>query len=389
METETLSWWQEHMAEILFERARICARERQVPFILASILTLGAVSVAVGKGISVRSGSDRLTRANLFLLLGVPSGIGKSVVFADLMGPILDFESGLHDWWRREATPRARAGDEIFKGVVSGLRASVRRGSGTSLETFRRVQDSERKRGICVDFLEPPSLLTDDATPEAIVELMARSHEAIAVVSPDARAFLRRLATQDSKIESLFLKAFSGDLSLTHRISRSARRLRSPCLTSVLLTQTDAYRQFLARISETGSGLLPRFLHREIGFSGSLERTGGGGAKTKVKAKYARLLQGLIESFRFSEDHQVVVPSSEAVRFMAGRENALRFDESSRESLAAEILRRRTEQAWRLAVNLHCARHGKESARAPLSLQDAQSAMAIVEFLTEYESSSV
>src|SRR5690606_27245230 len=107
-------------------------------------------------------------------------------------------------------------------------------------------------------------LLADDVTPEALMDLMQRSREAIAVVSPDARNILNGLAAGDSRVESIFLKGFSGDLALTHRISRRSARLSSPCLTTVLLTQRDAYQRFVTKLGKSGSGLLPRFLHAEL-----------------------------------------------------------------------------------------------------------------------------
>lgn len=374
--------WIPGLPQTLRNKALLCASQHGVPLEISALVILGAVAASLGKGLAVRSGGNRQTRGNLYLLLGVPSGVGKSEVFRDLFNPHLNFEKGLSNWWEEEAAPRARAGDELLKGVISGLRSAGRRTGRPNLDLFRRLQATKRQRTICSSFLEPPGIVAHDITAEALMALMQRSGEAIAVVSPDARNILMRLAARNSKMESMFLKGFSGDLASTHRISRRTVRLGSPCLTTVLLTQRDAYQRFVHKLGVTGTGLLPRFLRSEFqgAENGSSHSLCLHRAK-EIEREYAQLIQNLLETFRFADEGRLITPSNEAMEFLNACEKKYRQEAAQDESIQGEILRRRAEQAWRVALVLHAGRLGHLSAAKQLGLPDAQTAIRLLEWL--------
>lgn len=182
------------LPSVLVERSKLCAVERNVPIIIPLMASLAAIATAIGKGLVVQSGRQRETRGNLFILMGTASGIGKSEVFRDMFEPILGFEEALHGWWSKEPSVRARAGEELLKAQISGLRGVVRKFPRGSFEIFRRLKEAESKRIVCARYSNAPCLLADDATSEALGELMARSGESIATVSADARFPLKCLS---------------------------------------------------------------------------------------------------------------------------------------------------------------------------------------------------
>jgi hypothetical protein len=97
-----------------------------------------ALATCAGPGVEVRSGRQRRTRANIFVLLGVSSGVGKSEVFRDMLSPILSFESELHKWWSQSPAVKARAGEELLKARISGMRTEIRKlHGGGGLEIFK------------------------------------------------------------------------------------------------------------------------------------------------------------------------------------------------------------------------------------------------------------
>jgi hypothetical protein len=370
---------------VLRDRALLCAVERKVPVEIALMTGLAAVSAAIGKGLLVQSGRQRETRGNLFILLGTASGIGKSEVFRDIFEPVLGFEKALHDWWAKEPSVRARAGEELLQAQISGLRGVVRKFPRGSLEIFRRLKEAESKRIVCARYTDAPCLLADDATSEALGELMARSGESIATVSADARYPLKRLSVTNSKEESFFLKGFSGDLILPSRITRKAARLRSPSLTALYLTQRDSYRTFIDKAILTRSGLLPRFLHSEFSINDDSMSSIDLRRASTIRSKHNKRIQELIETYRFVSDSALVKPSKETAEFLADIEKQSRGSAASDESIHGEILRRRAEQCWRVALCLHAAEHGAQSSLHPLSLKYSQSAEAIVEKFTRLE----
>ena len=375
--------WLDQLPPAMLHRIRLCAHERQVPIDLPLMVSLAAIAASVGAGVEVFSGRDRTTRANLLILLGVSSGIGKSEIFRDLIGPLTQFESNLHTWWEDEPATKARAGEELLKAQVSSVRSSIRKFPRGGLELFQALQLAERKRGICRNYLEPPCLLADDSTSEALAQIMYRSHESIATVSADARFFLKRLSTPNGKEESFFLKAFSGDLALTNRVSRNSIRLRNPCLTALLLTQRDAYENFTKKAVVNRSGLLPRFLHAEIAHdetdSGKIDRR----RVSTIRRDYTGLITELIEAFRFEAESTQIASSSDATQYLRKIEQDCRVSAASDESLTGEVLRRRAEQSWRVALCIHLARYGERSAAYPISLEDAKTAAHIVKRFTQ------
>lgn len=374
--------------EVLGERARLCARERGLPVEIPLLVGLSAIATAVGKGIVVRSGRERFTRANLFILIGTASGVGKSEVFRDIFEPVLDFDSDLSCWWQEEAAVRARAGEELLKAQISGLRSVVRKFPSGNLQIFRKLRQAVKMRDVCARYYDAPSLLADDATSEALGELMGRSNETIATVSADARYQLKRLSVVNSKEESFYLKGFSGDLTLSSRITRKAVKLRAPCLSALFLTQRDAYRAFIKKAEVNRSGLLPRFLHAEIPLRGDEPNSFDLRRAPRVRDEFAVRLRELIEAFRFGKDPAMVTPAAAAQAYMGTIEQACRSAAMEDESIHGEILRRRAEQTWRVALCLHLARHGNASALHPLELEDAEAGASIIERFTVAKKSS-
>jgi hypothetical protein len=366
---------------VLMERALLCAVERKVPLEIPLFVGLSTFSAALGKGLVVQSGRQRETRGNLYILLGVSSGIGKSEVFRDMLEPVLSFERNLHDWWSQEPSVRARAGEELLKAQMSALRLVFRRVPMSAVAIFRLLKDAEGKRLVCSRYTNPPCLLADDATSEALADLMSRSRETIYTVSPDARYSLKRLSTTSSKEETFFLKAFSGDLALSNRITRRDSRLRSPCLSLLYLTQRDAYGGFLKKAVRNQSGLLPRFLHAEISATDEDTRVDLRRAST-IRNHYNRCIQGLLEAYRFEDESTLVKPAQSSLEFLRDIEERSRQTAATDESIKSEILRRRAEQCWRVALCLHAARHGATAAAHELTLQDVEYACQIVDRLT-------
>ena len=381
---EYSSNWIDALPNVLKERSLLCAKERQVPFEIALLVSLSAIATAVGKGLVVDSGRWRMTRGNLFILVGTASGIGKSEVFRDLYQPILDFDSELSQWWVSEATVRARAGEELLKAQISGIRSAIRQiPRGGDLKIFRMLQKAVSKRELCAHFMNPPSLLADDATSEALGELMSCSNETISTVSADARYTLKRLSVANSKEESFYLKGFSGDLTLSNRISRRSVTLRTPCLSALFLTQRDAYRSFIVNAVKNRSGLLPRFLHGD--FKSTTDIPAGFDLRraATVRNHYKLRVTEIIEAYRFELDTTVVLPTKEAALYLKEIERNARRDAALDETIHGEILRRRAEQCWRIALCLHAAEHGNESVIHKLSLKHAICGARIVERFTQ------
>lgn len=375
--------WLANLPTVISDRIKLCAHERRVPLEIPLMVSLAAIATSAGPGIEIQSGTRRTTRANLFVLLGVGSGIGKSEVFRDMLGPILAFETSLHKWWEDSPSVKARAGEELLKARISGIRSTIRKlYAGGTMTLFKMLQHSERARGSCERYRSAPCLLADDSTSEALAQLMYRSNESVATVSADARYLLKRLGMPDTKEESFFLKGFSGDLALTNRVTRNSVRLRRPCLTALLLTQRDAYGKFVEKSVMNRSGLLPRFLHAQLRHTDTTPPKIDRRRISTIQDRYATMLKEVLEAYRFEASAGLVEASPKAREFMAEIEQHCRDAAMTNESIQGEVLRRRAEQTWRVSLCLHLARHGNASVLHQLKLKDAKTAAAIVERFT-------
>lgn len=368
----------EGLPQVLRDRALLCARERGVSVEIPLLVSLSAVATAIGKGLVVRSGRERFTRGNLFILIGTASGIGKSEVFRDIFEPVLDFDAELSSWWENEPVVRARAGEELLKAQITGLRSTIRKFPDANIMIYRRLQKAARMRQVCTHYYEAPSLLADDATSEALGDLMGRSNETISTVSADARYQLKRLSVPNSKEESFYLKGFSGDLTMSSRVTRRAAKLRTPCLSALFLTQRDAYRAFIRKAEINRSGLLPRFLHCEASPVADDKVTFDLRRATTVRTGFCERIRELIEAFRFEKEPALTLPDKATLSFLGAIESSSRAGAQEDESIRGEILRRRAEQIWRVALCLHAAEHGAKAALKQMTVETVESAKMIV-----------
>ena len=72
----------------------------RVPQSLAGCCVLGALSASIGSGLRVRSGADRFTHANLYIMASATSGSGKSESFRLALNPFFTAEKEVIDHWK-------------------------------------------------------------------------------------------------------------------------------------------------------------------------------------------------------------------------------------------------------------------------------------------------
>lgn len=188
-------------------------------------LTTVAAIVAGRRRVAVKPGwSEPL---NLYTLIVLGSGEGKSPVERDALEPVREFQHRQieAEVKRRRAEPRKNAKAE-----------------------------------------EPPlpRLLIDDCTPEALVKVMSEQGGKIAQISAEAGVFdtiAGRYARGVANLD-VYLKAFSGDPIHVDRITRGSIYVRRPTLTVGLCAQPTVLAQLLKRDDPAGfrgRGLLARF----------------------------------------------------------------------------------------------------------------------------------
>jgi hypothetical protein len=356
----------------------VCATER-VPESLVGCCALGILSASIGAGLAVRSASNRITRGNIYLLASAESGSGKSETFRHMARPFQQFEMDRIKRWKEQDRPDAIAKRDLLEVDIKECKKQYAKDRNDD------INEEVKKFALEIEELEKrlhaPTLTCEDVTSEKLADLLSNNDEQLASLSADALSIVNILLGRYNKLdrtdESLYLKAFSGDPCVVHRMSRDPIQLESPCLTALWLTQPDKLQSLLDERSLNEGGLIPRILPchtnckpREIGKNPP-------SISISVEKAYAGLIFCLLETYRLAHERFTIEPTSEALRALNDHHDAI--VKRRREELldVTSYAARWNEQAWRIAVCLHAGTHGSEAHKQPISLETAQRAIAL------------
>jgi hypothetical protein len=359
----------------------VCATER-TPESLAGCCALGILSASVGAGLAVKSASNRVTRGNIYLCASAESGSGKSETFRHMARPFQQFELERIKRWREQDRVDALASRSLLEVDIKECKKKYaqERNNDINLE----IQKYERDLEALETRLHAPTLSCEDITSEKLADLLNKNEEQLASLSADAVSIVNILLGRYNKLdrtdESLYLKAFSGDPCVVHRISRDPISLESPCLTALWLTQPDKLQSLLDERSLNEGGLIPRILTchtncepREIGKNPP-------SISIIVEKAYAGLIYSLLDTYRLAAERFTIEPLSEALRVLNDHHDAIVKRRCGELRDVTSYASRWNEQAWRISVCLHAGTHGGQAHEQPLSLETAQRAIALADW---------
>jgi Protein of unknown function (DUF3987) len=353
---------------------------------LPGCCVLAILSAAIGKGLQVRSGANRVTRGNLYVLPSAESGSGKSETFRHAARPFIEFETELLERWKEEIKPGLLAERKVLEAETANLTRSVGKANGAAEREEIRVQLKDKLAALenVETKLRTPALSCEDVTGEKLAVLLAHNGEQLASLSADALAIVNILLGRYNKLdrtdEGIYLKAFTGDRCKVDRQTRESVLVESPCLAALWLTQPDKLESLLAERSLSEGGLIPRILACHTRCEAQEIVKGTPEIPANVENNYADLVRGLIETYRLADKPFAIEPTSEALEAMNAHHNAIvrrrRADLHDVTIYAA----RWNEQAWRIAVCLHAGLHGTHVHEHTLELDTAKRAMELADW---------
>jgi replicative DNA helicase len=231
----------------------------QTPTDLPAVLALAAISTAVG-GRVVVAVDERgwVEPVNIYAAAILPPASRKSPVFAAMIAP-------LEAWEREEreragpAYRRARDAAEIAGEAFARTKKAAARGRATADEVEVARAELERAQAAVPPF---PRLLAADATPEALVLLMADQEGMIALLAPEADPLGiadGRYGAGKARVEEL-LRAWSGEAIRVDRVGREPVHIDRPALTLGLTLQPSVLADLSHGKTFRGRGLLGRVL---------------------------------------------------------------------------------------------------------------------------------
>jgi replicative DNA helicase len=227
------------------------ADEMQVAADLPAMMALGALSTIAAGKIRVRVRGPWLEGVNLYLVVALPPGAGKSPVFK------LMIEKPLGDWEREldEGGETERARIEMRRKILS-KRIEKAISSGDETEAWQ-AQDEL----LTLPETKTPKLFVDDATVEKLAVVMKEQGGRIALVSTEGGVFgMMTGRYSDVSFLDPYLQAWSGDTIRVDRLTRDDVIVRDPTLTIAVTVQPTVIAELADRPELRGRGLTARFM---------------------------------------------------------------------------------------------------------------------------------
>jgi hypothetical protein len=374
------------LAPVCEAMARAICETVRVPESLPGCCILGIQSAAIGKGLQVKSGANRVTRGNLYILPSAESGSGKSETSRHSAKPFLQFEAERLKAWKVETLPGLLAERDILESEIAELKKQAGK-ADDAVERDEIRSQLKRKRAALEEIeikLRAPVLSCEDITSQKLAELLAHNGEQLASLSADAGEIVNVLLGRYNKLdrtdESVYVKAFTGDYCKVDRKSSEPVLLQSPCLSALWLTQPDKLDSLLAERSLSDGGLIPRILTCHTRCEAREIVQNAPEIPVGVENDYANLIRRLIETYRLADEPFTIEPAPEALEAMNAHYNAIVKRRRSDLRDVTIYAARWNEQAWRIAVCLHAGLHGAHAHEHTLELDTAKWAIELADW---------
>lgn len=366
--------------------AEAIARTERTPETLAGCCVLGIVSASIGAGLQVKSGPDRVTRPNLYIMASAESGSGKSETFRHAAKPFFLHEREAVERWQAQTLPGLQAEADMLESEMARLKKEAGKGKlGLEREEIRdKLQAKKKALADVNEKLNPPRLCCEDVTSEKLAVMLACNGEQLASLSPDAGSIVNNLLGRYSKLdrtdEGIYLKAFSGDNCRVDRQGREPVLLQRPCLAALWLVQPDKVETLLAKTELTDGGMIPRLLACHTRALPVLIVDGMEGIPTATADAWAALVGSLLETFRMAGEPFTIEPTPEARQMLKEHHNQIVERRLGELRDVTTFAGRWNEQAWRIAVCLHAGLHGEHAGERMLAADTAASAIALADW---------
>ena len=226
------------------------AEQTRTPTDLAAMCALACLSATLNRKISISITPTYKESANLYLVCAMPPGSGKSPVFTMMLKPFQDYAIELtqqhndtrgqleqeHRMLNHDMTIAEKAGDTI--------------------------KARELRETLELNPLKPaPVLIADDATPEAIAQLLAEQHR-IALLSSEGGLFdMMSGKYSDVTDLAIYNKGFTSDAYIVNRIGRTQAAITECHIVIGITTQPYVIAQMADNTKLSGTGLASRFMY--------------------------------------------------------------------------------------------------------------------------------
>jgi hypothetical protein len=238
------------------------ARGTQTPPDLAGLLVLSVCGAALAKKFRFLIREGWSEPANLFTVSAMLPGERKSAVFEQALAPVEEYEQELRD----AAAPLIAEAESEHRALEARLKALEAKAAKPDDPNERQKLQAEAKEAAreLARHVVPaePQLLADDATPEHLVQILARQGGRALQASDEGTAFeIAKGRYSEAANFECYLKGHSGGSLRVGRVHREGDRVSQAALSLALCVQPDVISGLAEQATMRGRGFLARFLY--------------------------------------------------------------------------------------------------------------------------------
>lgn len=363
------------------------ARVTQTPVELGGPLALGILSGCVGKGLTIREvfgGNDALPTLQVFLFMA--SAGGKSSAFKPFQREMDRWTRQMREEHRIEARKLKAQADATRRELEGNLKAYMKSRDPKLVLANEKL---EKELGELEKRMRGTEYVCEDVTPERLAVILgsngANGQECVFSFSPDARKALSVVLgcykrERNAPDDQLYVKAFSWDPHNQQRQDEGRSvDLQAPALPLLWLLQPDQADRLLNHPELMASGFIQRLTMDRI-HSEPQERLEIVSENPAVRKAWDALVFGVLEKFRV-RNQPIQIEAEEGVRelVLAYYNENVRRVQSGEFRDVSTVAMRFAELAWRFALLLHVARHGKDADK-PLEMVSARDGIRLARY---------
>ena len=357
----------------------------KVPVELPALCMIGALSGAIGKSWQVANVvPERVTLANLYMVLSLSSGAGKSISNR-IARPITKLEAVRSEAFECDEVPKLKSRQIALEADLARIRKAAKEGTIDD----RRLQSIVRDLDVVGRALRKSvALSVGNGTTTGLGNELARvSDETLWVYSAEGGHVVDVMLGSSGKhaphIE-LWLNGYSGESYNQTRGRSSAGGancvvLKNVCLSSLLMVQPVVVQKLLAHRVARERGLLARLLVVEIKTRPIRDDGVAAAVSPALEEKWTKLLEGILSQRENPSSHRDLSCSAEATEVFRKFHNdtTCAWSDGAFADLDKELSRWR-ENAIKLALVLQAA---TDPASVEVSVEVARDAVILMRWL--------
>ncbi|MBO4159315.1 YfjI family protein [Micromonospora antibiotica] len=354
---------------------------------MAGTLAVAVLSACVGGRLEVEPVPGWREPTNIFTAVIAGPGERKSPVHRAMTGPLFLAQATLADAIRPRIAEAAALRD-IADRQAEQAKAQAAKATDPGKRddaAAEAVAAAIAAEAITVPGL--PKLITDDATPEALISLMAANGGRMAIISDEGGIF-DTLAGRYSGSPNLdpYLKGHAGQPMSNERTTREGASIDKPALTVCVMAQPVVLRAFGGNAGLAGRGLPARFLFALPVSMAGYRPVDTPPVPEPVTAGYQHRIHDLAATFAEWEDPAVVVLTEDAgqVRRAAAEQVEAQLRPGGSLHDMREWGNKLSGATLRLAGLLHVAHHPADAWRRPIDAQRMADAVRLAEFFAAH-----